>query len=475
MASLCPLVVALVFGLLPELEAMRNPPIRGEFTFPKDRPVLKTKDGASTDKGGSAGWSMDWFQENYEKLATWDKNPWKTKRIGFGDHYTDLLWSENPADQAKAKEIRRLSEALHQRLLERYPELAVPDRKVPPERNGFLKFLELSERFDADPKRPGTRKCKGIGFPDEFDKQLTGQAPWNADAVRRWLAGEKLLMDEIRAIGLMTEQSTAGIEIDRWAFISARLAKSCTDALLMEARLAAEEGDVARALESVQAANGLANHIGNVESPSLLAVTVQILVQMQTQKYALTEIIPALPAGKLDPAAWENVLNPVASPPGEFARIMKGEWNAVVREYLLPMVCDTEDPKYPPDPEALLDFYSGGFLDVVQDHEGRPLSDLPSIQVSSVFPDNSHLSRQSRQLTEMLFIGARAWRKGWDRTQSAAAMTQAAFAIMKGQPLPNDPIYGQPYRWNPATRELSPPDSPAFKELELKPITVPKP
>ena len=293
--------------------------------------------------------------------------------------------------------------------------------------------------------------------------------------MRAWLASEKPLMDEIRTIGLMPEQSIEGIDIHRWAFIPARTYKSCADALLMEARLAAEEGDAARAMESVRAANGIASHLGNVETPSLLAVTVQILVQLQTQKYAFSEIMPALPAGQLDPAAWEKALNPTVSPPGEFARIMKGEWNVTAREYLLPMLADMDDPKYPPDPEALLDFFSGGFLDIVREHEGRPQSDLPSIQVSSVFPDNSHLSRQSRQLTEMLFVGARAWRKGWDRAQSVTAMTQAAFAIMKGQPAPNDPIYGQPYLWDPATRTLSPPNTEVFKELDLKPITVPKP
>ena len=75
----------------------------------------------------------------------------------------------------------------------------------------------------------------------------------------------------------------------------------------------------------------------------------------------------------------------------------------------------------------------------------------------------------------MLWIGSRAWRKGWERVQSATAMTHAAFAIMQGQAVPNDPVYGQPYRWNETTRELSPPDSPEFKDMDIKPIVVPTP
>lgn len=364
-----------------------------------------------------------------------------------------------------------MADSLLKQLLARYPELAVPSKNVPPERNGFLKWLELCDRFDPD--HNGT-PAPNTAFPKELTDHLGGKAPWNAEAVRNWLAKENAFLSELRAIGLMPEQSVEGIDVHRYSFISARFAKGCAEALLMDARLAAEEGDVSRAMASVQAANGIAAHLGNVETPTLLAITVQILIQLQVQSYSLSEILPALPAGQLDPVAWGNVVNPVVSQPAEFARIMKGEWNVTSREYLLPMLCDTEDPRYPSDPEALLDFHAGGFVDVVKTHEAASLPDLPNLEFGDI-GDNSHLSRSSRQLTDALFIGARAWRKGWDRTQSAAAMGQAAFAILKGETPPNDPIYGQPYRWDPVSRTLSAPDSPEFKDLDLKPIKIPKP
>jgi hypothetical protein len=115
------------------------------------------------------------------------------------------------------------------------------------------------------------------------------------------------------------------------------------------------------------------------------------------------------------------------------------------------------------------------FVDVVNSHRGQPLSRLPDIDFQPSPPDLSHLSRNSRETMEMLWVGARAWRKGWDRAQSSSAMTQAAFALMQGQAVPNDPVYGLPYRWDPETRTLAAPDSPAFKEMDLKPIKVPKP
>lgn len=62
--------------------------------------------------------------------------------------------------------------------------------------------------------------------------------------MREWLAREQAVLDEIRTTGLMTGQSIADINIGRWSFISARLAKSCAEALLMDAHLAAEEGNI---------------------------------------------------------------------------------------------------------------------------------------------------------------------------------------------------------------------------------------
>ncbi|MCW1924610.1 hypothetical protein OKA05_18745 [Luteolibacter arcticus] len=479
MVCLYPLVAALYFGLLPELDAIEQPRQRGVIHFEKPRSETaatsraESGDSAESPRGGRAGWSLDWLTQRYEDLMSWEHNPWKTGRTIFGSRYLDLLNSKDPRDQARALELRRLGEALFQRVLARYSELAVPDKNVPPERNGFLKWLDFSDRMDADPSRPGEPKSKSLGMPDALVKHLFGEAAWDGVAAKAWLDQEKALVDEIRAIGLMPDRSTAGIEVNRWGFISARLGKDASGALLMDARLAAEQGDPARALESIQAARGLADHFGQVETPSLLAATVQILLQLQVQAYALREVIPALPAGQFDPAAWERAVNPVVVAPAEFGRLMRGEWNVVSRDYVMPMLSDAGDPKYPADPEALIDFHASYFTRVLREYDNPSPAGWPSVSALP-FPDNSHLSYESRQFTEMLFVGERAWSKGLQRSVSQTAMTQAAFAIMKGEPPPLDPVYGLPYGWDPATRTLSAPVHPAFEEDKFKPIVVPR-
>lgn len=58
-------------------------------------------------------------------------------------------------------------------------------------------------------------------------------------------------------------------------------------------------------------------------------------------------------------------------------------------------------------------------------------------------------------------------REGWMHAQSQSGLTQAAFVILKGHPLPKDPIYGQDCDWDPATRELS--------ILDFDPLILPNP
>ena len=463
----CVLVAALGFGLLPELEEFEARPIPGEVTFKNSKPVPAKSATYSISKAFSFGLPLDWIERGYENLMSWDYNPWKRTPMGFGDHYANLSGSKNPRDQAKCRELRRLAEASYQRLLLRFPELSVPLRNVPDERNGFLKWVEFSERFKND------HDYKSIEFPKPIDDYLNQKSAWNSESAKTWIAQQKPLLDEIRAIGLMPERSVNGIPVERWGFTPARLTRSCEQVLVIDARLHAETGDAAAALGSIRAAKGFADLFTEVESPSLLSATVHILLQLDLEQRVLHEILPALPAGKVNPAEWEAVLKPTVHSPAEFARLMKGEWSVGSRQFLLPMLLNAEDPNLPPDPGELLDAYSQSFLEIARVHEATGIKDLPTLEMPPP-PDTSHLSRTSRGMAEITSTGSMAWRKGWDRAQSASAMTQAAFAIMKNQTIPTDPVYGQPYVWDPASRQLSMPDSPECKSLEIKPITVPK-
>ncbi|QJE98573.1 hypothetical protein [Luteolibacter luteus] len=475
MLAAVPAGIGLFFALLPKLAALSSAKSPGDIRFAAIRPIdLPEGERKSGRSPGGVSWSLDWLQGRVDDLMAWEHNPWKRpKPKGFGQHFFDLLYSKDPADQAKAAALRKKAQDLYKRVLERYPEFIVEMRNVAPERNGFLKWLELSERFQADPSRPEKDGAKTLGMPEGLRQFLAGKGPWNAAEARAWLATEKAFLEELRTISLLPERSVSGIDVHRYSFINMRLAKECGEMLMLEACLAAEDGNTAGALEAVQAAKGLADHLGKVETPSLIAVTVQLLLEFQIRSYTMAHVIPSLPEGQFEPEVWEKAIQADPVPPEDFVRIIKGEWNLGSQEFLLPILSDLEDPKYPQDPEAVIDYHASNSIALLKAYEGKSnLQDWNTVTPPPL-ADMSHLSRSSKDVTEMMFVGWRAWANGLERSQHSMGMTRAAFAIMRGEAPPVDPVRGLPYVWNPATRELSLPADPSFDQVKLKPVTVP--
>lgn len=465
--------VVLWFGILPDLEEARVVNTPGEIVFPKARPEIGTPGGnqgvSLTGRSGNRVIALDeWIGEGFENVMRWEHNPWRRQGKSPGSHFMTMLGSKDPKEVAKARDIQRRAEVWLKRLMERYPELAVTPHPVPDERNGFLKWLEFTERIKA----ATTIHSPTLGVGAAFGDYLKGDQAWDPAAARNWITANAALMDEIRAMGQLTEASSDGISVDRYSFIHARLAKECADALMMEARLAAENGDAAAAMESVSAARGLGHNLGAIETPTLLNATVSILLQLEIEKRVFSEILPALPPGSRDPAAWEAVVRPEVKPPAEFGRLMKGEWSVTLRVWVLPPMLDPGETQGPPDPGALLDAYSMPFVQLVRSHENARLGDnIPLLFDEG--PQTAGLSSVSRKMMEMLFIGARAWHKGTYRAASSHGLTLAAFSVMKDGTLPMDPVRGLPYRWEPVTRTLSMPATPEFDEMKIKPVVVP--
>ena len=469
LAPLAVLVICIGFGILHELEKSKTRPIPGEITFRSAKFEARPAPLVPVLKAEASGSVWDWFTEKYPNLFSWTHDASQRTPSGFGDHYFKLGASKDPGDQAKFRELNRLSEAWYQKLLLRYPELAVTLKSIPDAQNGFLKWLDLADKIKAT----NSESISKITFPKEIDDFFAQKAAWNPTAAKDWITQNQSLVDQIHAIGLLPEHSVNGIPLDRLGPIPGRFAKNCGDILMLEARLAADQGNQAAALESIRSARGLADHFSEIETPDLLAATVKILIQLDLESRVLSEILPALPPGQVDLAAWENALRPTVSTPAEFAKLMKGEWHAGTRQFILPMLMDAGEPLAPPDSGELLDHLAQGSLDIVRTYETANLRDLSTLGLPPT-ADTSPLSRNSRQIVETLGMGREAWLQGWKRAQSASAMTQAAFAIMKGQAIPQDPIYGLDYQWDPATRVLSMPAGKSFDGLQIKPIKVPK-
>ncbi len=407
----------------------------------------------------------DWFGMGWESLMQVSWNPWKRKDDVFFENYEKLKKSTDPADQQKLTEIYKFVDEWFQRIMERHPDMAVTYKDVPADQNGFLKLVDFLDRFDGQ-ENP-------FKIPQELSDYFIYPERWNAEAAKAYLAQNRELVDEIRSIGLLSEQSVKGVDPQRLGFFHVNLARQHSNILEMEARLAAERGDHAAALQSMLALQGLANHFDQIETPSLLHATVGILLRLKAQDVLFSQILPALPAGSLDVAAWEKVMNLAPQPPAYLGKLMKSEWHVSMQTLILPTFSTPGDRNTLPDPDAFIDAHTSVMRQLSEAYQSLDMKDL-ALPAPSVSPNTIGLSWKSRQLVRGGNIGLDSWVKGSDRAQHQTAMGQAAFTILKGQPVPNDPVYGLPYRWNPTTRQLTAPSSATFDEMKFKPITLPK-
>lgn len=419
---------------------------------------------------------MDWCDDGFSALMTWKLNPWKNKfDKQFGSHFDTLKSSDNPEDQKKARELLKLGKEWYERILVRYPELAVTYKDLPEDQNGLLQWKRFEKRLrDAkDPHSPllGLPVDLAEHFGNSKDKK-----PWNAESTKAWLDENRALLDEARAIALMPDQSSAGHADSDQLAESAGIGagRDFSKAFLMEAHLLAEQGDIAGALESIRAATGIANHLRNGEAPNLYEGLNGAYIQRSIERYVFTDILPGLPEGQRDVAIWENAINPKLREPADFARLVRGEWNAYMQKGLLPALADTTDFSTPNDGEALAEAYTQSYMSLATQNESLTLAELPSNPVVNLPHDN--LSWRSRDIAKDhgIMEGGYNLRDSWERNQIQTGMTQAAFAIIKGEPIPNDPIRGLPYVWDPATRKLSLPEIPEYKRIGIKPLVLPE-
>ena len=377
------------------------------------------------------------------------------------------------------EDIQRLAERWYQEILEKHPEMKVSFKDVPDERNGFLQFLNFMERF-------GKWGSDGLPLPENISAILNGSAPWDASAMAYWLEENRALVDEIKEIGLLEEQSVKGIDMQRTMFFSGRLANECSKLLLADARLAMERGDEAAALQGVQAVFGLADHLERIEMPSLLSETVSILMRVNARKAILGQILGAEGGTSADLAAWQGLLAGDSETPADLAEVFFGEWHHTVRSYLLPgllgdpdcsqMIMDSS--KAEPgtngeirDPDAVVEAHLRYFSSLVAQMKTAELAELPGLSANP--PDKTGVSQNGAVILDVLFVGSSAWSKGWTRSQTDKALYQAALLAANGGELPLEPYTGKPFVIDHEAGTVSLPKDPWLESLNYQPVKIP--
>jgi hypothetical protein len=414
---------------------------------------------------------VDWYDESRAAVMNWKLNPWKNQNANqFGAHFRGLRYFKNSENQAEYQKLMQLGKEWYERILARYPELAITYKNLPDEENGLLQWYLWEKRQDEAHPYPDSPFVSGRDLAVHFSPPK--MRPWNPTAAQAWLDANRTVLNEARRIALMPDRSSRiAVEDSRTGL--REFSQVCCRAFLVEARLFAEGGDVARALESMRAATGLVDHFSNGEVPTLREVSRGD--HGENERYFFEKVLPALPPGKVDLRAWEKVLNPTLRQPADFASSVRGEWNVLMQAELLPILADSSAPDTPKDSEALAEAFTQYSKSLALQSDPLLLTDLPANPVTRHRYDN--LTHRSQLVANNLGMTpeSKDSRSQWEKRQVQTGMTQAAFAILTGKAIPNDPIRGLPYVWDPVARQLSPPDIPEYRISNLlRPFVLPK-
>jgi hypothetical protein len=362
-------------------------------------------------------------------------------------------------DAAEREKARRVN-ALYEATLAKHPGLAVAYKDVPDDRNGYLKWRQFEQRYPNG----------SLDLPEEI-KRMTDGEDWDADKVAAWMKEHADLIAEILEIGLSPDQSAKGVGFPKDGFFQAKLAKEASDLLLMRARLEAERGSPETSLQSLQATMGLANHLDQIETPGLLHATVSILIRLSACRQFFENVLPTLPGDALDLSPWQQSLD-AASSPEDFGRLLIGEWHLATRCLAMPAMVTGEDGwDEQPDPEVFLDRWAEWVQAMARGCDSTDLGHL-SDTLGGIHVKADGMSRPSIGMLEVLKTGAKSWSKGWVRSQIVLHLQNAAFAYMRGEPLPSEPITGKPFVWDEASQSIKLPEDERLKDFDAKPLVI---
>ena len=398
-------------------------------------------------------------------LAVVGSTAWTKRRELFPDPFLKAIRSARSelrhvsGDAAEREKARRVN-ALFAAVMAKHPGLAVTYKEVPDERNGFLKWCEFEKRHPSG----------SLDLPEEIKRMING-VEWDADKVAAWMSEHADLIAEILEIGLTPDQSAKGVNFPKDGSVQARLVKESADLLLLRAKLEAGRGSQEASLQSFQATMGLADHLDQIETPSLLHATVAMLLRSGANHQFFDKILPALPKDSLDLSAWQQCFSATSSPE-ELGRVLIGEWHTGAQHIALPaMVTGEGEWKGLTDPEMFLDRWADWVEAQAQGCDRTDMSHL-SDTLAGIHLETEGMTSFSSTMLEELETGLTPWSKGWVRHQIQYQQQKAAFAYLRGEPLPNEPITGKPFVWDETSQSVRLPDDERLKDFKLDPIVI---
>ncbi|MES2474630.1 MAG: hypothetical protein V4640_02535 [Verrucomicrobiota bacterium] len=370
--------------------------------------------------------------------------------------------SDEDPERARQRQesIALAAQKWYEELLEKYPRMKPDFRDVPDEQNGYLQFLIFADSL----KEPL--------LTDDLKAMLKGDSAWDKQKFKAWLAENPDVFDRILHIAELPDQSAKGVALNRLAFGPARFGGEFSLILRSAARSAFEDGDAAAALRYMKASSALADHLVEIEVPTMLGEVVGVGMRQGNLDSFHEHFLPQLATNPEALKAWQEALFHQESPADEYSRVILGEWNTMVRHSLLPALLGSEsaiDGRLPiQDVEGFLDASVAAFLKsadgVSQLGEGRFDAAGAALEM-----DCSGLDPVTASVFKDVMGGLEKIPEALGIQVTRRTLHAAAISILLGETPPIDPVSGKAFSWDPKTRLLSGPE----ENSAVDPIKVP--
>ncbi|MGC4013503.1 MAG: hypothetical protein QM755_03140 [Luteolibacter sp.] len=166
-----------------------------------------------------------------------------------------------------------------------------------------------------------------------------------------------------------------------------------------------------------------------METPTLLSETVRILLDLEVQRYSFEHLLPALGKGA-DLERWKAALARYRYSPSDLADVMRGEFQTMGRQMLLPMVLNDRNPELPGDATELAHAFAAAYDTVVTRMQAQTCVELAENPGLTEPQEAGELSKENRELLNVLFIGSQSWGHGFVRAITVLSQHQAALDLL---------------------------------------------
>ncbi len=340
----------------------------------------------------------------------------------------------------------RESERIRKTILVEIPSLRLEAKVVASEQNGYLALYKLA----IDPDFKDFRNSKII---DQVSQEKIDPA-----VIRKDLIAFDAIRKEIERIAALTERSNIIDGKLHTEFLPAGEIKTMGEYLVLQARLAAMDGNEAESFRYLSLALNLIEHLDSIEAPNFLSETVYVLTRLSVRTVFFKWILPTLDQST-NLVKWQSILEPRTHVPQRHSVLLKGEWNTF-SEVFMPILFDEV-----PDPEATMMAWAK-----YNDTSAKRLDamNFQQFSVAKVLPHEpftKNISREGVVVFDIMFSGGDAWTLGAIRSVVVEHHYAAALDLLIREQKSEDiskltetfllnPHTGKPFAYDAATRTL---------------------